>query len=77
MTEAARDLLRKALDLPLDDRAKLAAELLGSLEEAENDVAAAWAAEIQQRVAAVRAGELSGTDWRTVLDCIESEVLGR
>ncbi|HEX8170326.1 MAG TPA: addiction module protein [Thermoanaerobaculia bacterium] len=65
------------MELPLDERAKMAAELLESLEEAEADVAEAWAREIERRVAAARAGELASTDWRTVLDRVEREVLGR
>lgn len=77
MTRATRDLLTEALGLPLDERAKFAAELLESLDETEADVEAAWAAEIQQRVAAARAGELESTDWRIVLDRVEKEVLGR
>ena len=43
----------------------------------EEDVEAAWAAEIQQRVAAARADELESTDWRTVLDRVQKDVLGR
>ncbi|HEY0372042.1 MAG TPA: addiction module protein [Thermoanaerobaculia bacterium] len=77
MTRATRELLAEALELPLDERAKFAAELLDSLQEAESAVEQAWAAEIEKRVAAVRAGELSGTDWRAVLDRVEKEVLGR
>jgi hypothetical protein len=77
MARATRDLLHEALELPLDERAKMAAELLESLQDAEADVDAAWAAEIQQRVAAARAGELESTDWRTVLDRVEKDVLGR
>lgn len=77
MTRAARDLLDEALELPLDERAKMAAELLESLQETETDVEEAWAAEIERRVAAARAGELASTDWRTVLDRVEREVLGR
>jgi hypothetical protein len=71
------ELLKQALELPLDERAKMAAELLESLTEAEEDVEAAWASEIQNRVAAARAGELESTDWRAVLDRVEKEVLGR
>ena len=52
-------------------------ELLESLQEAEEDVEASWAAEIQDRVAAARAGEIEGTDYRTVLARVEKEVLGR
>lgn len=77
MTRATRDLLAQALELPLDERAKFAAELLESLHETEPAVEEAWAAEIQKRVAAARAGELASTDWRTVLDRVEKEVLGR
>jgi hypothetical protein len=73
----ARELLTEALELPLDERAKFAAELLESLEEAETGVEEAWANEIQKRVSAARAGELASTDWRTVLDRVEREVLGR
>lgn len=77
MTGTTRELLRQALGLPLDERAKMVAELLESLTEAEEDVEAAWAIEIEKRVAAARAGKLESTDWREVLDRVEKEVLGR
>jgi putative addiction module component (TIGR02574 family) len=77
MARGTHELLSEALELPLDERAKMAAELLESLEEAEADVEEAWAREIERRVAAARAGELASTDWRTVLDRVEREVLGR
>ena len=77
MARGTRELLSEALELPLDERAKIAAELLDSLEEAEVDVEEAWAREIERRVAAARAGELASTDWRTVLERVEREVLGR
>ena len=77
MARETRTLLEEALELPLDERAKMAAELLESLHEAEEEVERAWATEINKRVAAARAGELASTDWRTVLDRIEKDVLGR
>jgi hypothetical protein len=77
MARATDQLLTEALELPLDERAKMAAELLESLHDFEEDVERAWAAEIQERIAAARAGELDSTDWRTVLDRVEAEVLGR
>lgn len=77
MPRGTRELLAEALELPLDERAKIAAELLESLDAAETDVEEAWAREIERRVAAARAGELESTDWRTVLDRVEREVLGR
>jgi putative addiction module component (TIGR02574 family) len=73
----ANELLKQVLELPLDERAKMAAELLESLSDAEEGVDEAWASEIRSRVAAVRAGELESTDWRLVLDEVEREVLGR
>jgi len=77
MARATDDLLAEALELPPDERARFAADLLESLDYAQEDVEAAWATEIQRRVAQVRAGELESTDWRTVLDRVEKEVLGR
>lgn len=54
----AKDLLEQAMSLPVRARATLAAELIHSLEEDEpdEDVEAAWAAEIKRRVAEVEAG---------------------
>jgi len=77
MSRDAHELLDEALALPLDERAKMVADLLASLDEAEEGVEAAWADEIQNRVAAARSGELESTDWRTVLARVEAEVLGR
>jgi len=77
MARATNDLLHEALELPLDERAKMAADLLESLHDAESEVDAAWAEEIRARASAVRAGELTGTDWRVVLNRIEKDVLGR
>lgn len=77
MTRATHDVLAEALELPPEERARIAAELLESLDYAQEDVDAAWAAEIQHRVALAEAGELESTDWRTVFDRIEREVLGR
>lgn len=77
MTRPTNDLLHEALELPLDERAKMAAELLESLHEAESEVDAAWAEEIRARASAVREDELEGTDWRAVLDRVEKDLLGR
>lgn len=77
MTHATREILRQALELELDERAEMAAELLQSLNEAQEGVEAAWAVEIGKRVAAARSGEIESTDWRQVLERVEKEVLGR
>ena len=77
MAGTAEKLRDQALLLPVDERARLAADLLESLEEAEEAVEAAWASEIEKRIAAIRAGEVGSTDWRTFLDEVERDVLGR
>jgi putative addiction module component (TIGR02574 family) len=77
MTRTADDFLAEALELPVDERARIAAELLDTLDDTREEVESPWAAEIQRRVAQARAGELESTDWRTVLDRVEQEVLGR
>jgi len=55
----------------------MAADLLESLNDVEDDVDAAWTSEVRSRVAAARAGETESTDWRVVLDRVEKDVLGR
>src|SRR2546425_11617086 len=57
MTKAVEAVLADALRLDLDARAELAAELLASLDgPSDPDAEAAWAAEIERRVAAIEAG---------------------
>jgi putative addiction module component (TIGR02574 family) len=51
------ELLTDALRLPVNERAEMAQELLRSLDgEPEEDVEAAWMAEIRRRLDEVRAG---------------------
>ncbi len=70
MTQRAQAVLHEALALPVDDRAKVAAELLASLDDEaiENpaEVEAAWAAEIEKRARRVMAGESVGVAWEDV-----------
>ncbi|MBW3565149.1 MAG: addiction module protein [Acidobacteria bacterium] len=74
MADAAK-LLEEAMNLPLDERARLAEDLLASLDEKEDDVEAAWAAEIQRRAQEVRDGAAPGEEWRAVLRRIQDETL--
>jgi putative addiction module component (TIGR02574 family) len=46
---STEELLAQVLRLPRSERARVAEELLSSLEEPEDDVAAAWASELQRR----------------------------
>jgi hypothetical protein len=78
MTEEATRLLLEALELPSHLRAKIAAELIASLDRGnEEEVQKAWAQEIARRTEAIRRGALVGEDWRLALDRIEGEVLSR
>jgi len=53
----AADVLTEILRLPAEQRAKLALELIRSLDdECDADAAAAWDAEIERRAAEVEAG---------------------
>lgn len=62
--------LREALQLPPDERADVAAELLASLEEEPREgsesVEKAWAAEIERRGRRVLAGRSEGLPWEEV-----------
>jgi putative addiction module component (TIGR02574 family) len=68
------ELLQQALELPVDDRLALAAELLESVEGPEDpEWAEAWAAELDRRVKELDAGTVTGIPW----DQVKSDVLGR
>jgi len=77
MTRDASRLLEEALQLAPDERAKVAAELLASLDEDDENVQAAWAAEIARRSADAEADPDDEEDWRTALSEIRREVLSR
>lgn len=54
MNRNATELLKKALSLPVEERADLAGSLIESLDNAEDDsVAAAWDEEIARRMAEI------------------------
>jgi putative addiction module component (TIGR02574 family) len=75
--QTATSLLEQLLSLPENDRAEVAARLLESLEPAEPDVDAAWAAEIDRRCAALDRGEAVTSDWNDFRVRIERDVFGR
>ena len=55
----------------------MAAELLASLDEEQEDVRVAWASEIKPRLTEADAEPESDEDWRTALNEIRREVLSR
>jgi putative addiction module component (TIGR02574 family) len=69
--------LEEALQLEPNDRAKIAEELLASLEQQNEDVYATWAAEIERRAADAKANPELEQDWREALADIRRDVLSR
>ena len=77
MTRDATRLLEEALQLAPNERAKIAEELLSSLDERDGDVKSAWAAEITKRAADAETDPDDEEDWRAALDEVRREVLAR
>jgi len=59
------DLVAEALRLPRRERARVAEELLSSLEEPADEVAAAWATELERRSQDVAEGRVQTVAWET------------
>jgi putative addiction module component (TIGR02574 family) len=78
MTSRANQLLHEMLELPADERAAVATELLASLEDAEptdiHEIEAAWAKEIERRAQSVLSGESTGKPWDEVRRNIETNL---
>jgi putative addiction module component (TIGR02574 family) len=67
MSERSRKLLHDATDLPVSERAELAANLLASLDgEPEADVEAAWASEIERRAREALTNPDDDVAWETI-----------
>ncbi len=60
------DLLARVLQLPRQERARVAEELLSSLEEPEEQVAVAWARELERRSREIAEGKVQTVEWETV-----------
>ncbi len=59
MTKEAAELLKKALTLPVSERAELAGSLIESLEDAQDEsVTAAWDEEVVRRMADIDSGSI-------------------
>jgi len=78
MSKTAQRVFDEALELDLSERAELAAELLASMDgEPDQDVDAAWAAEIQRRAERARSGEDAGRPWAEVRDAAKDALSKR
>jgi putative addiction module component (TIGR02574 family) len=77
MIENARTVLREALALPADERARVAADLIASLDEERTDsheVAFAWASELERRAQQALRNPRSGDNWETARDRIAARL---
>ena len=77
MTREAAELLKKALDLPAEDRADLVSSLLESLDQAPEDsasVKAAWNEEIARRVADLDSGKAKTIPWKEVRNRVAAKL---
>jgi len=67
MAKLAENIIKAAVKLPQKDRLRVVERLLNTLEpEAEQDVDAAWAAEIERRSREIKAGTVRPLPWRQV-----------
>ena len=67
-------LLAEALRLSRSERARVAEERLSSLEEPDDEVAAAWARELEKRSREVAEGRVQTVDWETARTQILKEL---
>jgi putative addiction module component (TIGR02574 family) len=78
VTRPAEKVLSEALSLDTRERAEIAAQLIASLDgERDEDVEAAWAAEVDRRIREVEAGRAKLVPWGDVERRIEKEILKR
>jgi hypothetical protein len=78
MSKMGQRVLDEALRLDLSERAELAAELIASLDgEPDEDVEAAWAAEIERRAARARSSQDAGRPWAEARDAAKDALSKR
>jgi putative addiction module component (TIGR02574 family) len=67
MAKLAENIIKAAVKLPQKDRVRVVERLLNTLEpEAEQDVDAAWAAEIERRSREIKEGTVRLLPWKEV-----------
>lgn len=69
--------MAEVLRLPRTERARVADEILSSLEEPTDEVAAAWAQEIERRSQEISDGRVQTIAWETARAEILSEIKER
>jgi putative addiction module component (TIGR02574 family) len=63
MNPETTDLLKRALALPVDERAALANTLFDTLESADGSIQEAWDAEVSRRIHDLKAGRAVTVPW--------------
>jgi len=78
LMNTTNDLITQVLSLPEPDRAALARQLLLSLEPSDYDAdcEAAWAVELDARLAAVQEERYAATEWRQSLGRMRESLKG-
>ena len=77
MSPEISDLLKRALALPVDERAALANTLLDSLEPSDDSVQEAWDREVARRIEDLRAGRAVTVPWEELQRELLTMVNGR
>jgi len=76
MATSATDVLKQALELNEEERAELASLLIESLDEpAEVGVEAAWAVEIERRMADLDSGSAKTLPWDEVREKLHGRLI--
>ena len=75
VVSASRKILEEAMSLPSEERARVAAVLIASLEEGEDaDAEEQWAVEIEHRARRVKAGQSRGASWEDVRERLMAQL---
>ena len=74
MTTTLKQLTHEALDLPVQERAKLAHVLITSIDEVrDGDISSAWDEELKKRVQEIREGRVKGIPAEDVFARLEDK----
>lgn len=71
---STEELLAQVLKLPRSERARVAGEILSTLEEPEDVVASAWVDELERRSREIAEGRVQPIDWDTAREEILQEL---
>lgn len=71
------ELLVEVLRLSRQERARVAEQLLSSLEEPDDEVAVAWATELERRSREIAEGRVQAVDWSTARAHVLGELQAR